>query len=468
MALRLRFLLLAVFCAAAVVTLLVSVLPFARFAYRSISIHIVIETLAAVVALFVALLVYGRFREGGRPVDLLLVPALGLFAVASLAFAAVPTSVSGEGPGKFAVWAPLFSRLAGAGIFAAAAFVPDRPIHRRKAALSAALGGSLALAAGIAAATVLFAKWLPVAIDPALSPEASIRPLLIGDPAVLSAQGILVTLFALAAIGFARRAEQTGEDRFAWFAVAATLATFARINYLLFPSLYSEWVYTGDFFRLSFYVVLLLGAAHEIDRYWRRSAEASVLEERRRIARDLHDGLAQELAFIVARTRALLAGRGNRQNLELVVAAAERALDESRNVVAALAEPFDEPLDLALTRAATEVAGRAGAHVRVRAGDSTIVQAETRETLVRIVREAVTNATRHGHARNVSVEVVTENGAIRLRVSDDGVGFQPEDAGAGSGFGLVSMAERAHAAGGRLDVRSQPGLGTEVEVALPR
>jgi signal transduction histidine kinase len=90
-----------------------------------------------------------------------------------------------------------------------------------------------------------------------------------------------------------------------------------------------------------------------------------------------------------------------------------------------------------------------------------------REPIVRIVREAVTNAVRHGHAAHVSVRVSVEDGIPTLRVSDDGVGFD-DTLSAGPGrFGLVSMRERAAEIGASLEVHSEPGLGTTVEVLWP-
>ena len=80
------------------------------------------------------------------------------------------------------------------------------------------------------------------------------------------------------------------------------------------------------------------------------------------------------------------------------------------------------------------------------------------------VREAVTNAGRHGHAVHIAVELTNSEG-LRLRVADDGGGFDP---GVESdGFGLVSMQERAKALGGRFLLASQPGGGTVIEIAIP-
>ena len=83
----------------------------------------------------------------------------------------------------------------------------------------------------------LLAPHLPDAIDPRLSPESSSRPRIVGHPALLAIQLMLVALFAVAAVGFARRAERTRDELMLWFAAGATIAAFARVNYFLFPSL---------------------------------------------------------------------------------------------------------------------------------------------------------------------------------------------------------------------------------------
>jgi two-component system sensor histidine kinase UhpB len=184
-----------------------------------------------------------------------------------------------------------------------------------------------------------------------------------------------------------------------------------------------------------------------------RQALAAQEAERRRIARELHDGVAQELAYIVAESDGPLA------------AAAERALDESRRAIAALTRPVDEPLEVALVQAAEEVAGRVGVQLKVEVCEGATVSPDEREALIRIVREAITNAGRHGKAANVSVELSNGHGTL-LRIADDGTGFDPARTRVG-GFGLVSMRERAEALGGRFTLFSEAGSGAKIEVRLP-
>jgi signal transduction histidine kinase len=150
-----------------------------------------------------------------------------------------------------------------------------------------------------------------------------------------------------------------------------------------------------------------------------------------------------------------------------ISAAAERALNDSRRAIAALTRPLDEPLHLALAQAAEDVAARTGARLSLDLEPGIVVaEARTREELVRIACEAVANAARHSAASTVRVEL--RNGdRIRLRIVDDGVGFDLGSAPDGGGrFGLVSMRERAAALGAEFDIRTQPGTGTAVEVTL--
>jgi signal transduction histidine kinase len=452
---------------AAALTVALSVLPFARFAYNAPELHVAIETAAGVVGGLAAALFLARFLRGGHRSDLVLAWALGLFAVANIFLAALPAALA-EGPRSDVVtWSAISCRLLGAGAFALAAF-DDRVLsaRRRPLTIAAALAGAaLALAVLV---PWLVGSWLPAAVDPLVSPEESGRPLLPGDPAVLALQLVALALFAAAAVGFTRKAAQTGDDLLRWIALGAVLAAAARLNYFLFPSLYSEWVYTGDFFRLAFYLSLLVGAVREVGHYWRGAADAAVLEERRRIARDLHDGLAQELAFIAVQAARLRATPEASDQLEPVETAARRALGEARRAIAALTRPLDEPFALVLADVAEEVAEREGLNVELSVRVEPDLPREGREELVRIAREAITNAARHARASTVRVEVANDDG-VCLRVTDDGIGFDPSApprTSASGGFGLVSMHERARALGGELHIRSRAGWGTSVEVVV--
>ena len=412
--------------AAAALTAATSLVPGFTLAYSSPQLHIALETATALISFLVAYLVYGRFRERKRLDDLMLASALVLIASTSLVFSAVPHTVPAEGARNFSVWASVGGAVLGALTLALAAFAPaTRVSSPRRATVIAALcciGGLIATASVVG----LFANGVDPDIPLALAPDAAHRPILLGHHFLLGTQIVGVLLFIAAALGFIQRGERDNDELMRWFAAGAALSAFARFNYFLFPSLYSDWVFTGDFLRLGFCLLLLAGAAREIGSYWRRLASMAILEERRRIARELHDGVAQELAYIVAESSGSLA------------AAAERALDESRRAIAALTRPVDEPLEVALVQAAEEVAGRVGVQLRIEVGRGAQVSPDEREALIRIVREAITNAGRHGGAENVSVELSNGNGTL-LRIADDGSGFDTRHTRVG-GFGSMSAA----------------------------
>ena len=226
----------------------------------------------------------------------------------------------------------------------------------------------------------------------------------------------------------------------------------------------STWATCSAF---GFAIVLLLGAAREIQAYWRSRVEAAALEERRRVARDLHDGLAQELAFIATRAKALAAEHDHDPGLAQLANAGQRALDESRRAVASLTRPVDEPLDVALAQAAEDVALRTGATVELALASNVVVTPARREALVRITREAITNAARHADAGTIRVELATSP-TLRLRVVDDGSGFDqeaPRPASTGSGSRACASGPRAWAVRSVSSRGSAPGH--VVEVVLP-
>ena len=319
----------------------------------------------------------------------------------------------------------------------------------------------LALVVAAAVAVAALYAGVPAGVDIELAPESSGRPRLVGHPAVLAVQLLVTVLFAVAAAGFIRRAERDRDEFIAWLAAGVILGAFARLNYFLYPSLYSEWVYTGDAFRLLFYVTILVGAAREVRSYWQAAAAAAVLEERRRIARDLHDGLAQELAFIARNVRRLDRGSPVVRRVEL---GAARALADSRRAIAALTESLDRPLDAALAEVAWDVAAREGTQVALMLAPGVTVTPVQREALIGIASEAITNAARHGGADLVRVHL-DDDGGVALRIADGGRGFDPARPSRG-GFGLISMRERAETVGAQFRLTSAPGRGTQVEVIL--
>jgi signal transduction histidine kinase len=450
---------------AAASTLMVALAPFVHFAYRSSATHLFIDTAATVIALLAAVLLLQRYRRSALPRDLLLVAALGLLAAANLLLSVIP-ALTAAGPPALSSWALLGARLLGAALLAGACVAPRARLRAPRRTAAVVLGGCAAAIALLAGCAALFSDALPAAVGSAVTSAG--RPRVVGHPLLLAGQLVGMALFAAAACGFAREAREQNDEFLAWLATGAVLGAFARLNYFLCPSLFTDVVSTGDLFHLGFYLVLLVAALREIAAYHRGLAAKAVLEERRRIARDLHDGLAQDLAFIAARVRGLERDPAAPVRFDQLRSAADRALDDSRAAVAALTRPLDEPLDAALARNAIEVAERLGGRADLHLEPGVDVAAATRESLVRIVREGVTNAVRHGGAGRIAVSM-SRGAELRLAIADDGCGFDAEarPTRPDAGFGLLSMGERAEALGGAFAVRSAPGTGTTIEVVLP-
>jgi signal transduction histidine kinase len=189
-----------------------------------------------------------------------------------------------------------------------------------------------------------------------------------------------------------------------------------------------------------------------------RLAERRLRAERLRLARELHDGLAQELALI-----ALFLDHGETHDGALE-GAAGRALDECRQMIAALRGQTRLEANGSLADALATLARRERVAIEAQLRVGTELDPQVQFELLRIVTEAVRNAVRHGGATRVEVDLGEDGGELVLRVTDNGSGFDAAGTSAAR-YGLVGMRERAERLGGALTV-SSGDRGTEVELAL--
>ena len=448
-------------------TLFVTVTPVVQFAYDNLSLHVALETGEGLIGGLLAYLAVQRYRAQGRTRDAVLAWTFAVLALTNLALSAVPIVTLGSRPQGALTWAVAGMRLCGAAGLCGAAYLRDGASVDPRDVRRWLVGGTCVVLAVVAVLAWAAGTWLADAVDPSLSPESSRRLRIVGHPAVLTIQVLAMGFFAAAAVGFAKRARARPDELLRWLAAGAALAAFARLNYFLFPSLYSNWVYTGDVLRLGSYLFFLVGASREIDAYRRDQTRLAVVEERRRMARDLHDGLVQELSFIRSQTASMADGVQVPGMPEHLAAAADRALQESRRAVEALSGTGAAGLAEALREAADEIAQRVGTVVEVRGEAVVEVAPRVREALARVVREATSNAVRHGEASTVSIRLAASGASMTVVVADDGKGFDLSLAEGGGGFGLHSMRERVEDLGGRFVVRSDPGAGTEIEVSVP-
>jgi signal transduction histidine kinase len=215
-------------------------------------------------------------------------------------------------------------------------------------------------------------------------------------------------------------------------------------------------------------------------RLYERGRELSVLEERARLARELHDAVSQKLFSIRAKARAaeVLVHRDPERAAEQIQSVAElsgQAHAELRAVIDGLAPPDLAAGGLAESlRSYAVLAGRThGVEVRFNAAARLPSLGAQRETAVyRVAQEALHNALRHSGASEVCLSLAATRRRVILEVADHGRGFTAEAPPAApdrltGGLGLASMRERAAAAGGTLTVRSRPGEGTLVRLELP-
>jgi len=442
------------------VTCLVVWSPHVLFGYRSPSLHLVVDSVDACVALLVAYLLAGRFVRRRRLQDLLLAQSLVLLAVAGTGLSWVTESLSEDSDGVLSVWLPLTLRLFGAVLLMAAALASPT----REAPLTSWVG-AVAVPVGVVIVTSS-ALWagqfqLPMALDVSANTAAP-SSLLAVHPLFLAAQGAAALCFFVASVAFTVCAADRADPLLRWLGPACALAAFARVNYALFPSLYSDWFYTGDLLRTGFYVLLLIGASREIRQYWDAHSKVAVFEDRRRLARELHDGAIQELALLRMEGYSLppdMPARGR------ILAACDRALDEARAAVQALGRSGDEPLGFALHRTVRELSQRYRIRLEIEVDDSIEATVEQQHALLRITREAVANAVHHGRAGHLRVRLCSDGGQRRLDVQDDGIGFDVAGAtGTNAGYGLISMRDRARTLPGSLDLTSRPGEGSVVRV----
>jgi signal transduction histidine kinase len=415
-------------------------------------------------------LLAGRLNRTRQRRDLLLLAALATVVLTDFAFAELPLLGIGRAAGADDYgW--LGCMLVAAVAFAAVAVVPDRRILSGKPR-------SLGIVAIAGLGTVVLAELFDLASGSrthgALH-QAGVATTLhdpLAGALVLISGGLLLVAGAafLYRIGSVNADAAGRANPGAWLMAGACFLLAADVlQHLAAPAAAVDWVTPGDGLRVAAYGMLLAVALRRYVRTGQETARAALTEEREWIARDLHDGLAQDLAFIGIQAQALESQLGPEHPLML---AARSALAVSRGMIVDLAARSTPTTAAALRLVAAELELRFRVHVHVtvvadtgQGGPREPAPAE-REHLVRIAREAITNAVQHGGATHVNVVLDCQASDQLLLVSDNGSGITQSALKANGGFGLPAMQARAASLGGRL--RTQPGEdgGTRLEVLL--
>jgi signal transduction histidine kinase len=414
-----------------------------------------LELTIAVCAIATAWLLSANWRRGRELPDLLLLAGLIALSLADFVFLGLPAikEMRGlESNNGLRLAGELVAVLA----IATAAIAGLKPARESRRGL---VNFELGAGAAMVALGLLLAIFIGAS---ALHTDSGVAA---ADRVALGVHTILAAILLAAGVAFLA-GFPSAHGRSVAFAAACLLLAGANLRYLVAPALRIDWVTPQDCLRLAAYCFLLAGAYVQHAKLRRAAASAAIASERERIARDLHDGLAQDLACIAA--------QGQRLDCELgpehpLMVATRHALAASRGVIADLTAATAPTTEAALRIIADELEHRYDLQVQVRVEtDAALIpddelEPTQREHLIRIAREAIVNAATHGLARHVDVVLLRRPGTLLMRVSDDGRGIS---AAQQSGFGLRSMRARAASLGGQLSAHPRADGGTDLELLV--
>ena len=223
--------------------------------------------------------------------------------------------------------------------------------------------------------------------------------------------------------------------------------------------------------------ISLIYAAHRFNLQQVNSRFALVLEERTRLAREIHDTLAQNFIAISSQLDMVADNFDGdedlaQRHLRLARKMTHHSFTEARRAVMDLRGAEIESRDLpeALVSAAKRWVAGTPLSIQVEASCPDLdLPSDLARNILRIAQEAVTNSMKHAGAHTIWVTLASGEGGLRLRVKDDGNGFESRQVFdmAGGHFGILGMGERARRFGGKFKIDSRPGAGTEIEVTVP-
>jgi signal transduction histidine kinase len=481
-------------------TLALVVEPDLRFLVAAPGLDLVITTVATLAATGVSALAWTRFQLQGGPASALQAAAFAILAAAGFLFlAAVVTGLDGgvgltlamptQAPVYILVWARL---LAGALLLLGAWLERSgRPVKPAVARRTVLVG--LVLFLGVAAVAMRASASLPELVPAtALAELATNAANAESVPGATAFGGILqlaaAGLFLAAAVLY-RQLERSaaGRPRVGYLSAGLVIAGFSQLHAALHPGGYTTLVTSGDVLRLVFYLVLLVGVAAEVRQDLRalQSANAELermresdmvratLEERGRLAREIHDGLAQDLWYAkLKQARVAQAGEldgTTRITANEVLAAIDTALADARQAVSALREgTTGAALSDVVRDAFEDFTDRFGLRGTFECDDDLPpISPRGQAEVLRIVQEALNNVRKHADATVIRLRLERADAAgVRISITDNGRGFDPGDVPADR-FGLRTMRERAEMIGARLTIDSQASGGTAIVVEVP-
>ena len=481
-------------------TAVVGLLPGLGGQHVEAGLDLVLDTLATVVALGVAVVAWVRYREVGAPVALFQASAFLVLAIASTASLLFVVGRLDVAFADFGLDMPRDAQpeITAAGhLLAAFLLLAGGALSLRDRSIGQpwlVLFGPAVVLVGLIQLAAVWSPLVPplsgvfILVDLSAWPGFQPAPPA-PTPAGIAVHAVCGALFLGAAALTRRHHRRHGAMGDGYLAVGLIFAAFGEFNTAVYPGTFGGLVTSGDILTVAFAVVLLIGieaesratraALREANETLGRLTDAEVrraaLEERTRLSRELHDGLAQDLWLAKLRVGRLTAmpdlGASARKACDDVSAAVDAGLADARQAVMALRLGSEPTVSLQemLDRYVEDFGARFGLLAEFECeGELPSLTPRAEAELLRIVQEALNNVVRHADATVVRVRVRASAADARLEivVADNGQGFDPADVG-GSSFGLTSMRERAQVIGGELSIDSRPHDGTRVRVCVP-
>lgn len=420
-------------------------------AYALPHLKLVLQTAGALAGGLLALLAGVRFATERRRFDLLLCLGFFVASVGTVAFSVAP-AIAEQDLTRAEAWAGVATRLIAWVLIAAAPFA-----HGRVASSRRTLGNWLAFLV-----LALMLIWLAMhSVEealPALAPNAVTTP-----PALLTFAYSLNAFLNLAAVvGFGLRFRERLDDLDRWLAFGASLMLFSSLHLVFTPLVGNVEVSPGDFLRVLGYGVFCVGV-------WRAIQAAefgrAVADERSRLAREIHDGLAQYLFAVSTHATMLEQGGAADELVPQIRRAATAAQQEARFAILALSSAGGSaPFDAALQRYVELLTADGALDVDLHIDNRMRLEPDEQIELFRIVQEGLANVRRHAHARRAEVRIGQCDGRRVVTIVDDGEGFDRD--AHGDGQGLRNIRARIGSIGAALALRTSPGSGTALEVTL--
>jgi signal transduction histidine kinase len=456
-----------------------------------------IDVLATLVAVAVAVLGWIRYREAGDEAALWRGSALLVLGTLN-AFTVTITFLGLEGhfgfsvvdPGQLPLWLTVLPRAAAAALLIVAGLAAIGRFGSQRLPAALVLWAPALVVLGAAFVAARFQDTLLPLIGPqgmaAIRANPDLR-LPEGSASVLVLLQVAIGLGYLAASTLSYQAyRRNARPTDAVLAIGLVLAAFSQVLFAIHPAAYSSLVSIGDVLRVAFYVTLLATLAvevrgdiralrhanDELTRLHDAEVARATAEERAHLAREIHDGMSQELWLAKLKQNRLLALttiEGDARGLAQEVSGAiEAALAEARQAIMALRPAEGSSFAEVVERYVHDFSDRFGipGEVQIATAIGERLPPRAQAELLRIIHEALANVRKHADATLVHVEARQDDGHLTVTVADNGRGFTPEDA-SGSGYGLRSMRERAALIGARLAVESRSQDGTRITIELP-